>query len=64
LLPGGSGVVIASGTSTTTESIVAPTTGPTPAATTKAKYNEASSQLNVVSNGVLLSIGLIVLLVL
>ena len=64
LLPGVSGVVILSGSSTTTESIVAPTTGSTAAATTEAKHNEASSQLNVVSNGVLLSIGLIVLLVL
>jgi hypothetical protein len=64
LLPGGSGVVIASGSSTTTESIVAPTTSSTPVATTKAKHNEASSQVNVLSNGVLLSIGLIVLLIL
>jgi hypothetical protein len=64
LIPGGSGVVIASGSSTTTESIVAPTTGSMPAATTKAKHNEASSQVNVFSNGVLLSVGLIVLLAL
>jgi hypothetical protein len=55
LLPGGSEIFIASGTSTTTKSIVAPMTGSTAAATTKAKHNEASSQLNVLSNGVLLS---------
>jgi hypothetical protein len=66
LLPGGSGVVIASGTSATTESIVALRTGAgsSAAATTKAKHNDASSQLNVLSNGVLLSIGSIVLLLL
>jgi len=57
LLPGVSGVVILSGSGMTTESIVAPTTGSTAAATTEAKHNEASSQLNVLSNCVLLSIG-------
>jgi hypothetical protein len=62
LLPGGSGVVIVSGSSTTTESVVVPTMGSTAAATTKVKRNEASSQLNVLSNGVVLSIGLIILL--